>query len=58
MFVTRKSVERDEEGKMISIKWVITNEGTEEHPIPRRVLWHASSTLETNVVSCLQEHQV
>ena len=29
--VTRESMERDEEGKMISIKWVITNKGTEEH---------------------------
>ena len=33
--VTRESVERDEEGKMISIKWVITNKGTEEHPIAK-----------------------
>ena len=30
--VTRESMERDDEGKMISIKWVITNKGTEEHP--------------------------
>ena len=30
--VTRESMERDEEGKLISIKWVITNKGTEEHP--------------------------
>ena len=30
--VTRESMKRDEEGKMISIKWAITNTGTEEHP--------------------------
>ena len=28
-------MERDEEEKMISIKWVITNKGTEEHPIAK-----------------------
>ena len=33
--VTRESMERDEEEKMISIKWVITNKGTEEHPIAK-----------------------
>ena len=33
--VTRESMERDEEVKMISIKWVITNKGTEEHPIAK-----------------------
>ena len=33
--VTRESMERDEEGKMISIKWAITNKGTEEHPIDK-----------------------
>ena len=33
--VTRESMERDEEGKMISFKWVITNQGTEEHPIAK-----------------------
>ena len=33
--VTRESMERDEEGKMVSIKWVITNKGTEEHPIAK-----------------------
>ena len=33
--VARESMERDEEGKMISIKWVITNKGTEEHPIAK-----------------------
>ena len=31
--VTRESMKRDEEGNMISIKWVITNKGTEEDPI-------------------------
>ena len=30
--VTRESMERDEEGKMISIKCVVTNKGTDEHP--------------------------
>ena len=33
--VTKESMERDEEGKMVSIKWVITNKGTEEHPIAK-----------------------
>ena len=33
--VTRESMKRDEEGKMISIKWVITNKGTEVHPIAK-----------------------
>ena len=33
--VTRESLKRDEEGKMISIKWVITNKGTEEHLIAK-----------------------
>ena len=33
--VTRESMERDEEEKMISIKWVITSKGTEEHPIAK-----------------------
>ena len=33
--VTRGSLERDEEGKMLSIKWVITNKGTEKHPIAK-----------------------
>ena len=33
--VTRESMKRDKEGKMISIKWVITNKGTEEHPIAK-----------------------
>ena len=55
--VTRESMERDVEGKMISIKSVIANKGTEEH-LPGLVCWHASSTPETSVVSCLQEHQV
>ena len=31
--VTRESIERDKEGKMISIKWVLTNKITEEHRI-------------------------
>ena len=35
--VTRESMKRDEEGKMISIKWVMTNKGTEEHPIARHI---------------------
>ena len=33
--VTGESMDPDEEGKMISIKWVITNKGTEEHPIAK-----------------------
>ena len=33
--VTRESMRRDEEGQMISIKWVITNKGTEEEPIAK-----------------------
>ena len=33
--VTRESMKRDEEGKMISIKWVITKNGIEEHPIAK-----------------------
>ena len=32
--VTRESVKGDEEGKMISIKWV-TDKGTEEHPVAK-----------------------
>ena len=39
--VTRKPMEKDEEEKMISIRWVITKKGTDEH------LWHASSTPKT-----------
>ena len=33
--VTRESMKRDEEGKMVSIKWVITNKGTEKNPIAK-----------------------
>ena len=33
--LTRESMERDEEEKMISIMWVITNTGTEEHPVAK-----------------------
>ena len=33
--VTMDTMQRDEEGKTISIKWVITNKGTEEHPIAK-----------------------
>ena len=33
--VTGESMERDEEGKMLSIKWVITIAGTEEHQIAK-----------------------
>ena len=33
--VIRESMKRDEEGNMISLKWVITNKGTEEHPIAK-----------------------
>ena len=33
--VTRESMDRNKKGKMFSIKWVITNKGTEEHPIAK-----------------------
>ena len=33
--VTRESMERDEDGKMISYKWVIAYQGTEEHRITK-----------------------
>ena len=33
--VTREPTERDEEEKMISIKWVISKKGAEEHPIAK-----------------------
>ena len=33
--VTRESMKRHEEGITISIKWVITNKGTEEQPIAK-----------------------
>ena len=33
--VTRESVEWDEEAKMISVRWVTTNQGTQEHPIAK-----------------------
>ena len=33
--VTRESMERDEEGKMISMKEVVANKGTENHPIAK-----------------------
>ena len=36
--VTRESTKMDEEGKMISIKWVITNKGTQAYPIAKRRL--------------------
>ena len=52
--VARESTERDEEEKMTSIKWVLTNKGTKEHPIAKARL----VARETSVVSCLQEHQV
>ena len=35
LVVTGESMERDEEGEMISVKWVCTNNGTEEHPIAK-----------------------
>ena len=41
-------------GKMISIKWVITHKGTEEHPIAKASLVER----EFNKVRCLQEHLV
>ena len=33
--VTRDSIGKGQRGKMISIKWVITNKGTEQHPIAK-----------------------
>ena len=33
--ITRESMERDEERKMVTIEWVITNKGTEEQPIAK-----------------------
>ena len=33
--VTRESMKRYEEGKMISIQWVITSKDTEEHPVAK-----------------------
>ena len=33
--VTWEFMERDEEGKMVSIKWVVTNKGTEAHTIAK-----------------------
>ena len=51
--VTRVSMERVEEGKMIS---TLQTKAQKNIQLPRRVLWHASSTLETNVASRLQEH--
>ena len=56
--VTRESMERDEEVKMVSIKWSSRTEERNNIPLPRLVWQHASSTPETSVVSCLQEHQV
>ena len=35
LVVTGESMERDEEGEMISVKCVCTNNGTEEHPIAK-----------------------
>ena len=55
--VTRESMGKDEEGNMVSIKWVITNKGTEKHPIAKALLV-ARNTGKKNVVSCLQERQV
>ena len=46
--VTRESMKRDEEGKMISIMWVITNKGTGTS--------NCQGT--SGGTSCLQEHQV
>ena len=56
--VARESMERDEDRKIISIKWVSQTKEQKNIPLARHVWWHASSTLETSVVSCLQEHQV
>ena len=43
--VTTESMDRDEEEKIISIKWVITNKGTEEHPVAKaRLVAHEFNT--------------
>ena len=57
--VTKQSMKRGEEGKMISIKWVITNKGTD-----RRANCQSTACgtrvqhWKTNVESCLLEHHV
>ena len=51
--VTRESMERDEEGKLISIKWV-TNNGTEKHPTSKAHLV-AREFNTGDKVSCLPE---
>ena len=57
--VTRESMDRGEEGKMISIKWVITNTGDGRTSNCQNSSGSTrSSTPVTSVVSCLQEHQV
>ena len=50
--VTRESMERDEEGKMISIKWVITNKGTEEHPIATPGLMAMRTVISRAMTKC------
>ena len=53
--VTREFMERDEEGKMVSIKWVVTMKVQKNIQLPRHVSWSVNSTLGTNVERCLQE---
>ena len=52
--VTRESMERDEEGKIISIEWLVSNGGTAEHPVAGARL----VARELNTGDKLQEHQV
>ena len=33
--VTRRSMEKDADGNMISVKWVVTKKGTEPQPIAK-----------------------
>ena len=33
--VTRRSMEKDADRKMVSVKWVVTKKGTEPHPIAK-----------------------
>ena len=56
--VTSESMKRDEEGKMISIKWVITNKGTEVHPIAKARLVAREFNTGDKRGEMFAEHQV
>ena len=51
-------MDRDVEEKMISIKWVITDQGTEEHPIAKAHFVAREFNTGETFFFCLQEHQV